>query len=84
MLAELRQQVYEANVALPQHNLVTWTSGNVSGRDPETGLVVIKPSGVMFEDLTPENMVVVDSDCNVVEGELGPSSDTASHVYVYN
>lgn len=84
MLQQLRQQVYEANAALPKYNLVTWTSGNVSGRDTETGLIVIKPSGVMFEDLTPENMVVVDSDCNVVEGNLGPSSDTASHVYVYN
>jgi len=84
MLKELRQQVYEANVALPKYNLVTWTSGNVSGRDPETGLVVIKPSGLMFEDLTPENMVVVDHECKLVEGDLGPSSDTASHVYVYN
>ncbi len=84
MLEELRQQVYEANIALPKYNLVTWTSGNVSGRDPETGLVVIKPSGVMFEDLTPENMVVVDHTCAVVEGDIGPSSDTASHVHVYN
>ncbi len=84
MLEDLRQQVYEANAALPKYNLVTWTSGNVSGRDPETGLIVIKPSGVMFEDLTPENMVVVDSECNVVEGDLGASSDTASHVWVYN
>jgi len=84
MLEALRQEVYEANAALPKYNLVTWTSGNVSGRDPETGLIVIKPSGVMFEDLTPENMVVVDSECKVVEGDLGPSSDTASHVYVYN
>jgi len=84
MLQDLRQQVYEANAALPKYNLVTWTSGNVSGRDPESGLIVIKPSGVMFEDLTPENMVVVDSECNVVEGDLGASSDTASHVWVYN
>ncbi|MEO0561287.1 MAG: L-ribulose-5-phosphate 4-epimerase [Chloroflexota bacterium] len=84
MLEALRQQVYEANIALPKYNLVTWTSGNVSGRDPETGLIVIKPSGVMFEDLTPENMVIVDNKCNLIEGDLGPSSDTASHVYVYN
>lgn len=84
MLEDLRQQVYQANADLPKYNLVTWTSGNVSGRDPDSGLIVIKPSGVMFEDLTPENMVVVDSECNVVEGDLGPSSDTASHVYVYN
>jgi L-ribulose-5-phosphate 4-epimerase len=70
-------------MALPANHLVTWTSGNVSGRDPETNLVVIKPSGVLFEELTPENMVVVDLDSRLVEGELGPSSDTASHVYIY-
>jgi L-ribulose-5-phosphate 4-epimerase len=68
-------------MALPAYNLVTWTSGNVSGRDPESNLVVIKPSGVLFEELTPENMVVVDLDGRLVEGDLGPSSDTASHVY---
>lgn len=84
MLPELRQQVYEANIALPVNNLISWTSGNVSGRDPESGLIVIKPSGVMFEDLTPENMVIVDHESKLVEGDLGPSSDTASHVYVYN
>ena len=84
MLELLRQEVWQANIDLPKYNLVTWTSGNVSGRDPETGLVVIKPSGVMFEDLTPENMVVVDAEGEVVEGEVGPSSDTASHLYVYN
>jgi L-ribulose-5-phosphate 4-epimerase len=84
MLEALRHEVCKANVDLPKYNLVTWTSGNVSGRDPETGLIVIKPSGVMFDDLTPENMVVVDNTCAVVEGDLGPSSDTASHVYVYN
>lgn len=83
MLATLREEVCRANRALLTEGLVTWTSGNVSGRDPETGLVVIKPSGVMFEDLTTENMVIVDSECRVVEGELGASSDTASHVYVY-
>jgi L-ribulose-5-phosphate 4-epimerase len=59
------------------------TSGNVSGRDPKTGLVVIKPSGVSFEELTPENMVVVDLDGQVVEGNLKPSTDTDTHVYVY-
>ncbi len=83
-LMTLREEVCRANRALQSEGLVTWTSGNVSGRDPETGLVVIKPSGVMFPDLTPENMVVVDPDCVVVEGEHGASSDTASHVYVYN
>jgi len=60
-----------------------WTSGNVSGRDPESGLVVIKPSGVPYAELTPENMVVVDLDGKVVEGDLKPSSDTFAHVYVY-
>ena len=83
LLEKLRQEVYRANIALPANNLVTWTSGNVSGRDPETNLVVIKPSGVMFEELTPENMVIVDLEARQIEGELGASSDTASHVYIY-
>jgi L-ribulose-5-phosphate 4-epimerase len=83
MLEKLRQEVYRANMALPANNLVTWTSGNVSGRDPETNLVVIKPSGVLFDELTAENMVIVDLEARLVEGELGPSSDTASHVYIY-
>jgi L-ribulose-5-phosphate 4-epimerase len=83
MLEKLRLEVYRANMALPANNLVTWTSGNVSGRDPETNLVVIKPSGVLFNELTPENMVIVDLEAHQVEGDLGPSSDTASHVYVY-
>ncbi len=71
------------NLELPKNNLVAWTSGNVSARDPESGLVVIKPSGVKFQDLTPENMVVVDLDGNLVEGDYKPSSDTASHCYIY-
>jgi L-ribulose-5-phosphate 4-epimerase len=83
LLPTLREQVCKANRALPAYGLVTWTSGNVSGRDLESGLVVIKPSGVMFEDLTPENMVVVDLDGAVVEGSHGASTDTHSHVYVY-
>ena len=83
MLERLRQEVFRANMALPANNLVSWTSGNVSGRDPDTNLVVIKPSGVLFEELTPENMVIVDLETHLVEGELGPSSDTASHVYIY-
>ncbi len=82
-LRSLREEVCRANRALLTEGLVTWTSGNVSGRDPESGLIVIKPSGVMFPDLTPENMVIVDPDCHVVEGEHGASSDTASHAYVY-
>jgi L-ribulose-5-phosphate 4-epimerase len=68
---------------LPKNNLVTWTSGNVSARDPETGYVVIKPSGVRYEDLRPEHMVIVDLEGNPIEGDLKPSSDTASHLYIY-
>ena len=60
MLETLRQKVWQANVALPQNGLVLWTSGNVSARDPETNLVIIKPSGVLFDQLTPENLVIVD------------------------
>ena len=83
MLEQLRQEVYRANLALPANDLVTWTSGNVSGRDPETNLVVIKPTGILFNELTPGNMVIVDLESRLVEGDLGPSSDTASHVYIY-
>jgi L-ribulose-5-phosphate 4-epimerase len=83
LLEKLRQDVFRANMALPANHLVTWTSGNVSGRDPHTNLVVIKPSGVLFEELSPENMVIVDLEARLVEGDLGPSSDTASHVYIY-
>ncbi len=83
MLPKLRQEVCDLHAELPKNNLVAWTSGNVSGRDPETGLIVIKPSGVKFPDLTPENMVVVDEMGRVVEGDLKPSSDTASHCYIY-
>lgn len=83
LLPILREEVYRANLALPANGLVTWTSGNVSGRDPESNLVVIKPSGVLFEELTPNNMVIVDLEGHMVEGDLGASSDTASHVYIY-
>ena len=83
MLAELRRQVWEANVALPKEGLVRGTSGNASGRDAATGLVAIKPSGVSFGGITPDDLVVVDEDGNVVEGRLKPSVDTASHLYVY-
>src|SRR5579859_7633907 len=82
-LATLREEVCTLHQELPRYNLVVWTMGNVSARDPETGLIAIKPSGVRFEHLTPENMVVVDLDGKVVEGELTPSSDTASHCYIY-
>jgi L-ribulose-5-phosphate 4-epimerase len=83
LLDELRAVVYQLNDELPRHNLVAWTSGNVSARDPSTGLVIIKPSGIRYEALTPESMVVVDLDGKVVEGKLKPSSDTLAHVYVY-
>jgi len=83
LLPEIREELVELNQALQANHLVVWTGGNVSIRDPKTGLVAIKPSGVMFPDLTPESMVVVDLEGNVVEGELSPSSDTASHLYVY-
>lgn len=71
------------NLELPKWGLVTWTSGNVSGRDGDTGYVVIKPSGVRYEDLTPDKMVVVDLDGNVVDGPLKPSVDTTTHLYLY-
>jgi len=83
MLEKLREELVVLHGELPKNNLVTWTSGNVSARDPETGLVVIKPSGIRYEDLTPESMVVVDLDGKVVEGKHKPSSDTFAHVYVY-
>ncbi len=83
MLEKLKQELLQLNLELPRNNLVAWTSGNVSGRDPESGLVVIKPSGVPYAELTPEKMVVVDLDGKVVEGTLKPSSDTFAHVYVY-
>ena len=83
MLEELKKQVYEANMELPKRGLVTFTWGNVSGIDREKGLFVIKPSGVEYEDLTPEDMVVVDLEGNVVEGKYKPSSDTATHLELY-
>lgn len=83
LLPHLREQVCALHMELPRNNLVAWTSGNVSARDPETGLVVIKPSGIKFEDLTPESMVVVDIDGKIVESQYKASSDTASHCYIY-
>ena len=83
MLKELREKVYEANMDLPRHGLVVFTWGNASELDRESGLFVIKPSGVDYEDLSPENMVVCDLDGKVVEGELNPSSDTATHAALY-
>ena len=83
MLEELKQEVYEANMALPKLGLVTFTWGNVSGIDRAKGLFVIKPSGVPYEALKASDMVVVDLDGNVVEGELRPSSDTETHRVLY-
>ena len=83
MLEELKKIVYEANMLLPAYHLVTFTWGNVSGIDREKGLVVIKPSGVDYDKLTPESMVVVDLDGNKVEGSMNPSTDMLSHVEFY-
>ena len=83
MLEALREQLYHLHLELPKNHLVAWTSGNLSARDPETGHVVIKPSGVRYEQLRPEQMIVVDLEGNIIEGTLKPSSDTASHLYIY-
>jgi len=83
MLEKLKQQVLEANLSLPQHGLVTFTWGNVSGINREDGLVVIKPSGVSYDELAVEDLVVVDLDGKIVEGNLRPSSDTATHLVLY-
>ncbi|MGC4018194.1 MAG: L-ribulose-5-phosphate 4-epimerase [Muricomes sp.] len=83
MLEQLKKEVYEANMLLPKHGLVTFTWGNVSGLDKESGLFVIKPSGVDYDKLTPGDMVVMDLDGNKVEGTYNPSSDTATHIELY-
>jgi L-ribulose-5-phosphate 4-epimerase len=83
LLETLCETVCRGNCMLPDTGLVTWTSGNVSGRDPETGYVVIKPSGVPYEEMRPTDMVIVDLEGNVVQGELKPSVDTATHLTVY-
>ncbi len=83
MLESLRERLCRLHLELPRADLVAGTSGNISARDAATGLVVIKPSGVRYEDLRPELMVIVDLDGRVRESELQPSSDTASHLYIY-
>ena len=83
MYKEMRERVCLLNKMLPEDNLVVWTGGNVSGIVRETGHVVIKPSGVLFRDLTPESMVVIDMDGNVVEGDMKPSVDSSIHLYLY-
>ena len=82
-IKELKKQVYEANMQLPKHGLVTFTWGNVSGIDRELGLFVIKPSGVEYDKLTPDDMVVMDLMGNKEEGSLNPSSDTKTHMILY-
>lgn len=83
MLENLKQEVCELNLELPRNGLVAWTSGNVSGRDPETGLIAIKPSGIRYSDLKPDHMAIVNASGEVVEGQFKPSTDTATHLYVY-
>src|SRR2546430_14340456 len=83
MLDQLKEQVWKLHLELPKNGLVVWTGGNVSARDPGSWLVVIKPSGVLYGGLGPEDHVVVNLEGDIVEGELKPSSDTASHLYVY-
>ena len=83
-IRELQEQVYQANIALRDHGLVTATFGNVSGIDRASGIVAIKPSGVPYEQLSPEKMVLVDLEYKVLEGDLNPSSDTKTHVMLYH
>lgn len=83
LLESLRHEVCKGNLMLPRFGLVTWTSGNVSGRDPVSGYVVIKPSGVRYDTLSPDDLAVVDLDGNQIEGTLAPSVDTPTHLYVY-
>lgn len=83
MLSAARDRVYRLNMELPRCGLVAWTSGNVSARDPDSGLVIIKPSGVRYDDLVPEQLVIVDPSGTVVEGSLAPSSDTLAHLVIY-
>jgi L-ribulose-5-phosphate 4-epimerase len=83
MLEQLKKEVYEANMELPKRGLVTYTWGNVSGIDRESGYFVIKPSGVDYDELTPDDMVVMDLEGNKVEGKYKPSSDTATHLELY-
>ncbi len=81
--SELRERVYRANLELPRRGLVLYTFGNASGIDRERGVFAIKPSGVPYDDLTPDMMVVLDLDCHVVEGTLNPSSDSRTHAVLY-
>ena len=83
MLEKLKEELLQLHLELPKNNLVVWTGGNVSARDAETGFVVIKASGIRYEELRPEHMIVVDLEGKIIEGNFKPSSDTASHLYIY-
>lgn len=83
MLEKLKEELVQLHLELPKNNLVAWTGGNVSARDAETGLVVIKASGIRYEEMRPEHMVVMDMDGQLVEGAYKPSSDVFSHLYIY-
>jgi len=83
MLEKLKEELVQLHLELPKNNLVVWTGGNVSARDAETGLVVIKASGIRYEEMLPKHMVVVDLEGRIIEGNFKPSSDTASHLYIY-
>ena len=83
MLDQLKEELVQLHLELPKHQLVVWTGGNISARDPESGLVVIKASGIRYEEMRPQHMVVVDLDGNRVEGDYKPSSDVYSHLYIY-
>jgi L-ribulose-5-phosphate 4-epimerase len=84
MLEKLKEELVQLHLELPKNNLVVWTGGNVSARDPETGLIVIKASGIRYEEMLPEHMVVIDLEGRLVEGDYKPSSDVYSHLYIYN
>ena len=83
MLDKLKEELVELHLELPRNNLVVWTGGNVSARDAETGLVAIKASGIRYEEMRPEHMVIVDLNGKLVEGDYKPSSDVHSHLYIY-
>ncbi len=83
MLEKLKEELVQLHLELPKNNLVVWTGGNVSARDPGTGLVVIKASGIRYEEMRPQHMVVVNMDGKLVEGDYKPSSDVYSHLYIY-
>lgn len=83
MFEKLKEELVQLHLELPKNNLVMWTGGNVSARDVETGLVVIKASSIRYEDMRPEHMVVVDLDGKMVDGDFKPSSDVYSHLYIY-